>query len=101
MRLVDASVWIDLLREHDTRPVAKLRQLLTLGLASVAPVVIQELLQGAADPRSLAVLRERFNARTAVRRANGCRSRRSVRPLPLARLHAAQPARLPDRADRF
>lgn len=60
MVLVDTSVWIDLLRASDTPAVRRLRQLLDLGLAFVAPVIVQELLQGASSERNLAVLQQRF-----------------------------------------
>lgn len=62
MVLVDTTVWIDLLRERETAAVARLHQLLTLGLASIAPVIVQEILQGASDSRSLETLRRHFSA---------------------------------------
>jgi predicted nucleic acid-binding protein len=60
MVLVDTSVWIDLLRSNDTTAVRRLRQLLDLGVVFVAPVIVQELLQGASSERNLQILRDRF-----------------------------------------
>jgi len=60
--LVDSTVWIDLLRAAGGRPVALLRELLDKGEAAVAPVIVQEILQGAASPESLERLREHFLA---------------------------------------
>ena len=60
MVLVDTSVWIDLLRSNDTPAVCRLKQLLDPGLAFVAPVIVQELLQGASSERNLQILRDRF-----------------------------------------
>lgn len=62
MVLVDSGVWIDLLRSRDTLATARLRQLLARGLAAVAPVIVQELLQGASSASSLHTLREHFVA---------------------------------------
>lgn len=62
MTLVDSTVWIDLLRAAGGRPVALLRELLDKGEAAVAPVIVQEILQGAASPESLERLREHFLA---------------------------------------
>lgn len=41
MVLVDSTVWIDLLRNQATPPVARLRALLAAGEALVAPVIVQ------------------------------------------------------------
>lgn len=60
MVLVDTSVWIDLLRSNDTPAVRRLRQLLDLGVVFIAPVIVQELLQGASSERNLQILRDRF-----------------------------------------
>jgi len=62
MVLVDTTVWIDLLRQRDTAAVARLRQLLAHGLAAVAPVIVQEIVQGASSPESLQTLRDHFTA---------------------------------------
>ena len=48
--LVDSSVWIDLLRDVQTAQTLALRQLLPKGEAALAPVIYQEILQGAASP---------------------------------------------------
>jgi len=58
--LVDAAVWIDLLRNRETVPAARLRKLIELGEAAAAPVIVQEVLQGAANPASSAKLRRYF-----------------------------------------
>ncbi|MFM2118907.1 MAG: hypothetical protein RL722_375 [Pseudomonadota bacterium] len=58
--LVDTTVWIDLLRGRATPTVARLRALLASGEAQIAPVIVQELLQGASDERSLDTLTRRF-----------------------------------------
>ena len=47
--LVDTTVWIDLLRGQVTPAVVCLRQLLDRGEALIAPVIVQEILQGARD----------------------------------------------------
>jgi hypothetical protein len=47
--LVDSSVWIDLLRDAQTVQALALRQLLPEGEAALAPVIYQEILQGAAS----------------------------------------------------
>jgi len=60
--LVDSTVWIDLLRNLETAPVARLRKLLDLGEATVAPVIVQEVLQGAANTAAFAKLHSYFAA---------------------------------------
>ncbi len=60
--LVDTTVWIDLLRGESSGAVARLRLLLAAGEAAVTPVIVQELLQGASSPESLARLRAHFMA---------------------------------------
>jgi predicted nucleic acid-binding protein len=60
--LVDSTVWIDLLRAGSGKPVVRLRDLLDNGEAAVAPVIVQEILQGAASPQSLERLRAHFLA---------------------------------------
>ncbi len=62
MVLVDTTVWIALLRNQAGPPVSRLRLLLAQGEALVAPVIIQELLQGAASPANLERLRSHFIA---------------------------------------
>jgi hypothetical protein len=57
--LVDTTVWIDFLRGDGSSAVSALRQLLEEGEACLAPVVLQELLQGAASQRPAATLRGR------------------------------------------
>lgn len=60
MILVDSTVWIDLLRNRETMPVARLRRLLGLGEAAASPVIAQEVLQGATNPRAFSKLRKYF-----------------------------------------
>jgi predicted nucleic acid-binding protein len=60
--LVDTGVWIALLRKQDSASVARLRQLLIDGDAVIAPVIAQELLQGAASQAQLERLRTHFLA---------------------------------------
>ncbi|GIX28429.1 MAG: twitching motility protein PilT [Burkholderiales bacterium] len=60
MILVDTSVWIDWLRRKATAAARALDQLLDQEDLALAPVVLQELLQGARGPRELEVLRSHF-----------------------------------------
>lgn len=62
MVLVDTAVWIDLLRGSKSSAAALLKRLLELGEAAVAPVIVQELLQGAVDTRAFERLSQRFLA---------------------------------------
>ena len=62
MILVDSTVWIDLLRKLDTVPVRHLRKLLDLGEATVAPVIVQEVLQGSVNPAAFEKLQRYFAA---------------------------------------
>ena len=56
--LVDTAVWIDFLRAAGTPGARRLRALLEEGELLCCPVIVQELLQGAAGPTQLATLRE-------------------------------------------
>lgn len=60
MVLVDTTVWVDLLREQHTAPVKQLLRLLDRNEAAIAPVIFQELLQGAASPEKLVKLSDYF-----------------------------------------
>lgn len=60
MVLVDTTVWIDLLRNRASVPVARLRRFLARGDAAVAPVILQEVLQGAEDEGAFARLSRHF-----------------------------------------
>jgi predicted nucleic acid-binding protein len=71
MVLVDSTVWIDLLRGRGSPPVVTLRQLLTEGQAVTAPVIVQEVLQGASGPDSLQRLRDHFLSLPMVEPAAG------------------------------
>lgn len=62
MVLVDTTVWIDWLRTLETKPASELDRLLEEGEAALAPIILQELLQGAASPRALRTLRGQFEA---------------------------------------
>lgn len=62
MVLVDTTVWVDLLRDRNTQAVARLRRLLATGDAAIAPVILQELLQGASNPQAFERLRAHFSA---------------------------------------
>ncbi len=62
MILVDTTVWIDWLRATPTPATGRLAALLEDGEAALAPVILQELLQGAASPRALLTLRRQFEA---------------------------------------
>ena len=71
MVLVDSTVWIDLLRGRGSPHVVTLRQLLTEGQAVTAPVIVQEVLQGASGPDSLQRLRDHFLSLPMVEPAAG------------------------------
>jgi predicted nucleic acid-binding protein len=60
--LVDTTVWIDLLRNCASVPVARLQRLLERGDAAVTPVIVQEVLQGAEDEKAFARLSKHFLA---------------------------------------
>jgi predicted nucleic acid-binding protein len=60
--LVDTTVWIGLLRNQDSTQVARLRELLHEGEAALAPVIAQEILQGASSAKNLDRLRDHFLA---------------------------------------
>jgi predicted nucleic acid-binding protein len=51
MVLVDSTVWIDHLRDQVSEKTEKLRSLLEDGDVVCTWVIIQEILQGAADPK--------------------------------------------------
>jgi predicted nucleic acid-binding protein len=60
--LVDTTVWIDLLRGRTGAPILLLKRLLQAGEAAIAPVILQELLQGASSPKNFERLRKHFSA---------------------------------------
>lgn len=60
MVLVDSTVWIDLLRKRPGGAVPRLRKLLELGEAAAAPVIAQEVLQGAANAAAFGALNRYF-----------------------------------------
>jgi predicted nucleic acid-binding protein len=71
MALVDTTVWIDLLRGRETAPVRALRRLLVEGQAVTAPLIVQEVLQGASSPGNLLRLRDHFLSLPSVEPAAG------------------------------
>ncbi len=62
MVLVDTSVWIGLLRNASGPAVERLRVILEEGDAAVAPVIVQEIVQGARDEAAFRILQRRFAA---------------------------------------
>ncbi len=62
MVLVDTTVWINWLRDSQDSAVLSLDKLLEEGDAVLAPVILQEILQGAASATALITLREQFEA---------------------------------------
>lgn len=60
MVLVDTTVWLDFLRARATPAVALLQELVESGEAALAPVVMQEILQGARDERAFRKLADEF-----------------------------------------
>lgn len=58
MILVDSAVWIDLLCNRSSVPVARLRKLLELGEAAAVPVIVQEILRCAVSPVAFEKLQE-------------------------------------------
>ena len=59
MVLVDTSVWVDLFRNRKTRGSARLRAMLDEKRPfALTPLIVQEILQGAADEHQFAVLDE-------------------------------------------
>ena len=71
MVLVDTAVWIDWLRGTPSPATLRLGLLLQDGDAAIAPVILQELLQGAASPQALRTLRSRFEALPMLEPAAG------------------------------
>ena len=61
MTLVDTTVWIDWLRGRETRATTLLDALLDEGEVLLAPVILQEILQGARSPAALETLRGHFS----------------------------------------
>ena len=62
MVLVDTTVWIALLRGQAGPAVQRLRVILDEGDAALAPVIVQEILQGARDEAACRTLQRRFSA---------------------------------------
>lgn len=80
MVLVDTTVWIDLLRGRAATPVSLLKQLLQAGEAAAAPVILQEVLQGASNLENFERLRRHFLALPMLE------------PAPLGETHVAAAA---------
>jgi predicted nucleic acid-binding protein len=68
--LVDTGVWIDWLRGESSAAAGALTALLDEGEACIAPVILQELLQGARSLAALQTLRRRFLALPMLRGAD-------------------------------
>jgi predicted nucleic acid-binding protein len=67
MILVDTSVWVDLFRERRTKSAVRLRGLLDeQRRLAVTPVILQEILQGAADEREFSLLDEYFSSQSML-----------------------------------
>lgn len=64
MILIDSSVWIDLLRQHNTLQTKHLRKLLGADQSAITSVIYQEILQGASSPENFATLRHYFSTQT-------------------------------------
>jgi len=62
MVLVDTTIWIDWLRDRKTDGASLLDTLLDEGEAALAPVIYQEILQGATSPQALRTLENQFGA---------------------------------------
>lgn len=60
MVLVDTAIWIDLLRSRDTPAVVRLRAVVDKEEAALAPVIVQEILQGARDEGAFRKLAAEF-----------------------------------------
>ena len=58
MIVVDSTVWVDHLRDHSTRQVLRLREIITgrLALLLVGDLVLCEVLQGLSDEREAALV---------------------------------------------
>ncbi|MHB1606668.1 MAG: type II toxin-antitoxin system VapC family toxin [Leptospirales bacterium] len=62
MVLVDSTVWIDYLRGQVREKTERLRSLLEEGDVACTWVIVQEILQGAANPKKLEILRSHFTS---------------------------------------
>ena len=58
--LIDTGVWIDWLRGVDSDATTQVDTALAEGLAWLAPVILQELLQGARSENEFAILQREF-----------------------------------------
>jgi hypothetical protein len=67
MILVDTSVWIDYFRERNNPPTRQLREVLDAGVPfAVTPIIVQELVQGAANEHEFDLLRGYFATQRTV-----------------------------------
>ena len=67
MVLVDTSVWVDLFRDRRTGPALRFRAMLDEQRPfAIAPVIVQEILQGAADAREFVLLDEYLASQTML-----------------------------------
>ncbi|MFQ5487479.1 MAG: PIN domain-containing protein [Gammaproteobacteria bacterium] len=67
MTLVDTTVWIDWLRGSSTRSTCLLDSLLEEGDTLLAPLILQEILQGAHSEAALKTLQRQFMALPMLR----------------------------------
>ena len=94
MYLVDTSVWVDFLRGEPTPQVAALEDLLSGDqVVGIAPVILQEVLQGADSSARFEKWRRYFGDLMCYLPGDPghpSRSRPAVRPLPACRQDAPQ-----------
>ncbi|HEX6138077.1 MAG TPA: PIN domain-containing protein [Casimicrobiaceae bacterium] len=77
--LVDTSVWIGLFRRQESAATARLRGILDAqGAIAVAPVIVQEILQGAADEREFRLLDEYFSTQRLLVSEDALRTHRAA-----------------------
>jgi predicted nucleic acid-binding protein len=67
MVLVDTSVWIDLFRERPSKPASRLRRILDDGDPfALTPMIVQEILQSAADEQEFELLHDYLTTQRMV-----------------------------------
>lgn len=79
MVLVDTSVWIGLFRRRETASTTRLRRILEeQGPIAVTPVIVQEILQGAADEQEFVLLDRYFSTQRQLLCENVLRTHRAA-----------------------